>query len=346
MGQEVPLCASPDPSTRRTAGWAPLRLRVDCTGISYTCTRRTDPSCVPTTGRGHGRVGCRPGPSGGHGASRRAARGAVRVPGPAVRGRQPASAPRRRAHSLAAAPALGARRTTGTRAVLRALHQAGAGARGPLGGAGGRQTHRAATRVDRVVAPYDLWVRARWRGDRHGPCRRRVRGGAHRVPRTALPGAAGRAALGGAGREGPCLSAWDGRPRGGGAPPADRVAAELDQVLGERTTPEYGELRRLTHLDRALKESLRLFPPGPYGARVPSFLMLPLSHLSLCSSQFVPEHVVARFDTRGSVSQPFLPLAVVCPASFSLSRWFACRSVADLEERVALSWVALVRSLW
>ncbi|GES33592.1 cytochrome P450 [Streptomyces angustmyceticus] len=48
---------------------------------------------------------------------------------------------------------------------------------------------------------------------------------------------------------------------------ADRVAAELDQVLGGRDTPDYGELRRLTFLDMVLKESMRLFPPGPYGAR-------------------------------------------------------------------------------
>ncbi|MFE7114656.1 cytochrome P450 [Streptomyces sp. NPDC057654] len=48
---------------------------------------------------------------------------------------------------------------------------------------------------------------------------------------------------------------------------ADRVAAELDEVLGDRAAPDYGDLRRLTYLDMVLKESMRLFPPGPYGAR-------------------------------------------------------------------------------
>ncbi|MFF5475648.1 cytochrome P450 [Streptomyces achromogenes] len=48
---------------------------------------------------------------------------------------------------------------------------------------------------------------------------------------------------------------------------ADRVAAELDQVLGDRAAPDYGDLRRLPYLDMVLKESMRLFPPGPYGAR-------------------------------------------------------------------------------
>ncbi|MEU5897881.1 MULTISPECIES: cytochrome P450 [Streptomyces] len=48
---------------------------------------------------------------------------------------------------------------------------------------------------------------------------------------------------------------------------AERVAAELDRVLGDRSAPDYGDLRELTYLDMVLKESMRLYPPGPYGAR-------------------------------------------------------------------------------
>ncbi|MFB4312072.1 cytochrome P450 [Actinomadura sp. GTD37] len=48
---------------------------------------------------------------------------------------------------------------------------------------------------------------------------------------------------------------------------AGRVTEELDRVLGDRATPDYGDLRNLTRLDMALKEAMRLYPPGPYGAR-------------------------------------------------------------------------------
>lgn len=48
---------------------------------------------------------------------------------------------------------------------------------------------------------------------------------------------------------------------------AERVAGELDRVLGDRSAPDYSDLRRLTYLDMVLKEAMRLYPPGPYGAR-------------------------------------------------------------------------------
>ncbi|GGQ27337.1 cytochrome P450 [Actinomadura coerulea] len=48
---------------------------------------------------------------------------------------------------------------------------------------------------------------------------------------------------------------------------AERVAEELDRELGDRSVPEYGDLRRLTYLDMVLRETMRLYPPGPYGAR-------------------------------------------------------------------------------
>ncbi|MFF0742942.1 cytochrome P450 [Streptomyces sp. NPDC004111] len=60
---------------------------------------------------------------------------------------------------------------------------------------------------------------------------------------------------------------WTLHLLGGHPGAADRVAAELDEVLGDRTAPDYADLRRLPYLDMVLKESMRLFPPGPYGAR-------------------------------------------------------------------------------
>ncbi|MGI5166570.1 cytochrome P450 [Spirillospora sp. CA-253888] len=46
-----------------------------------------------------------------------------------------------------------------------------------------------------------------------------------------------------------------------------QIVNELDQALGDRTAPEYSDLKKLPRLDRALKETMRLYPPGPYGAR-------------------------------------------------------------------------------
>ncbi|MEU2951991.1 cytochrome P450 [Streptomyces xanthochromogenes] len=60
---------------------------------------------------------------------------------------------------------------------------------------------------------------------------------------------------------------WTLHLLGGHPEAADRVADELRRVLGERMAPDYADLRRLTYLDMVLKESMRLFPPGPYGAR-------------------------------------------------------------------------------
>ncbi|GAA4069064.1 cytochrome P450 [Actinomadura miaoliensis] len=48
---------------------------------------------------------------------------------------------------------------------------------------------------------------------------------------------------------------------------AERVTEEVDRVLGDRAVPEYADLRRLTYLDMVVRETMRLYPPGPYGAR-------------------------------------------------------------------------------
>ncbi|MEO3825512.1 cytochrome P450 [Actinomadura sp. B10D3] len=48
---------------------------------------------------------------------------------------------------------------------------------------------------------------------------------------------------------------------------AERATAEVDEILGDRPAPDYSDLRKLTHLDAVVKEAMRLYPPGPYGAR-------------------------------------------------------------------------------
>ncbi|MFG2905762.1 cytochrome P450 [Kitasatospora sp. NPDC048286] len=49
---------------------------------------------------------------------------------------------------------------------------------------------------------------------------------------------------------------------------AARVTEELDRVLGERPVPDHADLPRLPYLGMVLRESLRRYPPGPYGARL------------------------------------------------------------------------------
>ncbi|GAA2842028.1 cytochrome P450 [Nonomuraea rubra] len=70
---------------------------------------------------------------------------------------------------------------------------------------------------------------------------------------------------------------------------AARVAAELDDVLGDRPAPSYADLKRLPYLERALKESMRLYPPGPYGAReTTEDLTLAGHHLPAGTTIFYP----------------------------------------------------------
>lgn len=62
-------------------------------------------------------------------------------------------------------------------------------------------------------------------------------------------------------------ASWTLHLLGGHPAEARRVAEELDRVLGGRAAPEYADLHRLPYLEMVLKESLRRYPPGPYGAR-------------------------------------------------------------------------------
>ncbi|MEO3766089.1 cytochrome P450 [Streptomyces sp. B5E4] len=48
---------------------------------------------------------------------------------------------------------------------------------------------------------------------------------------------------------------------------AEQATEEVDRVLGDRGAPDYGDLRPLSYLDMVLREAMRLYPPGPYGAR-------------------------------------------------------------------------------
>ncbi|MER7578667.1 cytochrome P450 [Kitasatospora sp. NPDC097691] len=48
---------------------------------------------------------------------------------------------------------------------------------------------------------------------------------------------------------------------------AERAGEELDRVLGDRAAPGYADLQRLPYLGMVLRESLRRYPPGPYGVR-------------------------------------------------------------------------------
>ncbi|NRQ36731.1 cytochrome P450 [Nonomuraea sp. NN258] len=94
---------------------------------------------------------------------------------------------------------------------------------------------------------------------------------------------------------------------------ATRVVAELDGILGERAAPAYSDLKRLTRLDMALKESMRLYPPGPYGAReTTEDLKLGEYHIPAGTTIFYPfwaVHLNPRYwpEPRAFVPERFSP---------------------------------------
>ncbi|RBQ21298.1 cytochrome P450 [Spongiactinospora rosea] len=97
---------------------------------------------------------------------------------------------------------------------------------------------------------------------------------------------------------------------------AARVTAEVDDVLGDRPAPAYADLRRLTYLEMALKESMRLYPPGPYGAREATHdLTLGDHHIPAGTTIFYPFwaiHLNPQYwpDPQAFVPERFTPEAI------------------------------------